>query len=128
MCTKEYDGHKLSKYCPDCLPKYKAMKQREYYQRNKEHYVQYARDYRTTHDTVRRDEYTKAHANHYRQRRKLLRYFPPTCYLCGCKGKLALHHINHIPDDDRLENLVQLCYSCHKRVHSGVETIANKRG
>lgn len=112
----------------DCKKKYRSAKQREYYQRNQQHYIEFARQYRKTHNTSRDDEYTRARSNGHRRRNKMLKYYPPTCHLCNQHKKLALHHINHIPDDDRFENLVQLCYSCHKRVHSGVETIVNIRG
>lgn len=31
------------------------------------------------------------------------------------RNTLTVHHINHIPEDCRLDNLIALCSSCHLR-------------
>lgn len=40
------------------------------------------------------------------------------CVMCGCKGKLAAHHIVpvRVSHNNSLSNLVSLCPKCHKRI------------
>lgn len=43
------------------------------------------------------------------------------CVRCGTPGKrknrLTIHHRNHDPSDNRLENLEVLCQRCHTKWH-----------
>lgn len=39
------------------------------------------------------------------------------CDVCGTGNRLIVHHINGDRSDNRLENLVPLCRSCHSTVH-----------
>lgn len=48
-----------------------------------------------------------------------------TCQKCGKKDRLHVHHIdqtgimeNYIPPNNRSENLITLCPSCHAKSHS----------
>jgi hypothetical protein len=38
------------------------------------------------------------------------------CQVCGAKGKLEGHYINHIHSDNRISNIIILCPSCHHKV------------
>jgi hypothetical protein len=38
------------------------------------------------------------------------------CVLCGAKGKIEGHHINHRHQDNYIDNVVSLCPSCHHKV------------
>ena len=40
------------------------------------------------------------------------------CVICGTTDNVIAHHINGDRGDDRLENLVPMCQSCHRKVHS----------
>lgn len=40
------------------------------------------------------------------------------CVVCGENDRLDVHHINMIPSDHRLENLVALCRGCHRKFHA----------
>lgn len=41
------------------------------------------------------------------------------CRFCGTSAKLCAHHINHDWKDNRAENLMLLCRSCHSKYHRG---------
>lgn len=40
-----------------------------------------------------------------------------TCALCGNRPAACRHHWNLDPQDNRLENLTEMCRSCHRVVH-----------
>jgi len=40
------------------------------------------------------------------------------CTVCGGGEDLHIHHIDHDPTNDDLENLITLCGICHARVHT----------
>jgi len=50
-------------------------------------------------------------------RQKCLSQKINVCNICGASEDLAVHHINADRRDNRLENLVPLCSSCHRDVH-----------
>ncbi|MGD9581635.1 MAG: HNH endonuclease [Vampirovibrionia bacterium] len=43
------------------------------------------------------------------------------CQYCGSANVVSAHHIIFRSDDgdDALENLISLCFTCHRRVHDG---------
>ncbi len=49
------------------------------------------------------------------------------CQRCGCPGELQVHHINPRSrlGDDAEGNLITLCTSCHRLMHSGEEKEIN---
>jgi len=72
----------------------------------------------------------KCRDNHYRpfgvspkMRMKLLISANYCCRICGKKHErlfpLEIHHINGNPKDNRIENMIVLCRSCHHRFHTG---------
>lgn len=47
-----------------------------------------------------------------------LQHYGNTCGVCGANGRrLNVHHRNGDETDHHIENLIPLCYSCHRRVH-----------
>lgn len=40
------------------------------------------------------------------------------CSLCGSETHLVVHHIDGNPRNNRLENLLVMCRSCHRTIHS----------
>ena len=48
------------------------------------------------------------------------------CVVCSADKSLDVHHINHTPNDHRLENLVSLCRLCHRRHHAAEKAIPSK--
>lgn len=45
-----------------------------------------------------------------------------TCVACRSAKRLIVHHINHQPADNRVENLVVLCRTCHAEHHKSHAT------
>jgi hypothetical protein len=39
------------------------------------------------------------------------------CNVCGTDDSLIVHHLNGDQADDRLDNLMPVCRSCHTRIH-----------
>lgn len=41
------------------------------------------------------------------------------CRICGCNNKelLVIHHLDRDRNNSNLDNLVELCKSCHKLIH-----------
>lgn len=126
MCGKEIErntrGHRFF-YCTECMKKRKAEKERAYYQHNKEHYQEYAKKYRKAHknNTIspERAEYLRRSSW---KASKIRKQLPQFCIICGTTSHLQAHR-KEKNGDYTIENVVLLCPSCHKRVHSGVETI-----
>lgn len=51
-------------------------------------------------------------------RRRAIEAYGHECSGCGCTDKcMDVHHLNGNHSDDRLDNLVVLCKSCHARIH-----------
>lgn len=51
-------------------------------------------------------------------RKKAHRLMESSCAICGATEKLHVHHLNGNPTDNSLFNLMTLCASCHRKVHS----------
>ena len=50
-------------------------------------------------------------------RKYALKHFPNECYLCGDNGRLIVHHKDHNRENNTIENLSILCFSCHNILH-----------
>ena len=52
---------------------------------------------------------------------KVLQRDSKTCQYCGCYTESPPHHIKHRSQggSDILENLVLLCFACHRLLHDG---------
>ncbi len=44
--------------------------------------------------------------------------FNSQCHICGSTKNLRRHHINTNPLDNRIENILLICSSCHRKIHS----------
>lgn len=46
----------------------------------------------------------------------------PYCELCGCREGVQVHHIKSKGSGggDTPENLISLCWVCHRKVHDGL--------
>ena len=54
--------------------------------------------------------------------RKLVLERDARCVACGATQNLHCHHIDHDPKNNRVENLVMLCGTCHIGHHKSVTT------
>jgi 5-methylcytosine-specific restriction endonuclease McrA len=48
------------------------------------------------------------------------------CCICNSIDKLEIHHKNKDRKDNRLENIIILCKSCHSKAHNRLKNIKNK--
>lgn len=48
------------------------------------------------------------------------------CEICGEMGQTEYHHIDRNPKNWHSENIMELCVSCHKRMHKGASVMACK--
>lgn len=53
--------------------------------------------------------------NNYRQ--KCLKEKGKTCYICGEKKNIDVHHIDGCRKNNRLKNLIPVCRYCHMGIH-----------
>lgn len=53
-----------------------------------------------------------------RYRQKCLSQKINVCNICGDRSDLYVHHIDGDRENDTLSNLIPLCPSCHRKVHS----------
>ena len=58
----------------------------------------------------------KSRATFYRDRQRLSLFKGEMCYFCNKPTHLK-HHINQDKEDNRKENLLPLCISCHQKIH-----------
>jgi len=68
-----------------------------------------------------RDELVRRYrANEAYARKRGQKHRKPKCEFCGDDKKLAAHHINGDPWDNRPCNIGTLCGHCHRRMHSWI--------
>lgn len=51
----------------------------------------------------------------------------PECQMCSSKEHLCRHHINFVRSDNRLENLIIVCRSCHAKLHKLEKNISRNK-
>lgn len=105
---------------------------KKYYQQNKEVILKKAKEFRKTHKRDRGEKYYEkyikswqdSHPEAVEAKRKfnyLIRYGyiqkEETCAICGSNGNIHAHH----PDYSKPLEVIWLCASCHKRLHSGIQ-------
>lgn len=49
------------------------------------------------------------------------------CTIGGHKRKLLIHHINYNHYDNRLENMIVLCYPCHSNLHHNDKRTSSRK-
>ena len=49
------------------------------------------------------------------------------CVICGDPNMLTTHHITSegAGGDDSFDNLITLCFKCHRAVHDGIKVVSN---
>jgi 5-methylcytosine-specific restriction endonuclease McrA len=72
--------------------------------------------------SMTKNEYQKylksSHWRDVKRRFRRSKLYRDTCYICGKKGCLHLHHKSYKRlGSERLTDLVQLCSTCHREVH-----------
>lgn len=51
-----------------------------------------------------------------------------SCFKCNqIKKKMLCHHINNNPNDNRIENLMTLCYNCHSKYWKELHPVVVRR-
>ena len=50
----------------------------------------------------------------------ILNKFNHECSICGAKEGLHIHHKDHNPKNNKINNLIVLCGVCHKKIHMKV--------
>lgn len=94
-----------SGYCP----KHEKEKWQEWQNKRKQYYV-------------RPPEYSKRYDRHWREIRAAFLAANPLCEMCKRQGKYTManevHHIKALSDggDNRRNNLMALCKSCHSKI------------
>ena len=53
-----------------------------------------------------------------KQHRRIVLIHNPDCEICNEPAQ-EIHHKDRTKSNHKLSNLIGLCYSCHRRVHSG---------
>jgi len=136
--------------CKECVKKYRqkvrikiAEYGSEYYQNNKERMLAYQRKWREANPQKRaaypkryKVQLSESNKKYYQENRekvnthnavghaikqgKLVR--PDECSICAKKGKIEGHHHDYSKPLD----VVWLCTSCHRTIHSGVTIEAEK--
>lgn len=103
--------------------KYRASHKKEirrYYQDNKAHFQEYARNYRVNHKEQHRinnKKWNETHKEAVSAKHKAARHIPLDAQCKICSSSINLHR--HHPDYSKPLQVVTLCCSCHFAVHSG---------
>ena len=53
-----------------------------------------------------------------RETARKLKALCTSCEVCNDTHRLEVHHIDENPSNNTIENLLKLCHTCHKKVHS----------
>ena len=123
-CGKEIESKKnIKRVCNECKRINKNKWERDYYSKHEEHYREYAKQNRLKNKnkpiSPKRAEYLKRDSW---AAKKIAKELPQFCTICKNTSHLQAHR--KIKDGEyTIDNVVMLCPKCHKRVHSGVETI-----
>lgn len=56
------------------------------------------------------------HINHEQLKKENKKYFKK-CEICHKKRKLEVHHIDKNPNNDCIDNLINICHKCHSKIH-----------
>lgn len=62
-------------------------------------------------------------SNEERINKECFKQYGEKCFICGAHKKIIkhtniyIHHLNHIHDDHRIENIIPVCDSCHQKLH-----------
>ena len=48
------------------------------------------------------------------------------CEVCGSQENLVAHHRNFNQNDNRLENILTLCFACHNHIHANFRRRKNE--
>lgn len=121
---------KFFTFCADHQREYQNRKQKEFYQRNREDRIQYARNYRKANPDAAKEAYQRWIAKPENRQRKLTymehylrpwrKYLKDACEQCGFvaedRRQLDVHHIDGDKQNNNLSNLQTLCPPCHRLI------------
>lgn len=69
----------------------------------------------------RKGENNPHYKNGIRTGKRIMLSIQPLCELCGDNEPLNVHHIDEDRNNNKLDNLLVLCKSCHSKQHRGKE-------
>lgn len=114
---RKYDRERARRYRKENPEKYRAYHQ-QWYQANRERLLIHGREYHSILENKERDRRTRLLRKYGESSLGILEKDNYTCQKCGSKKDIHIHHIDWNENNNDFENLIVLCNSCHRKLHS----------